>query len=231
MDWPERLANLCRTYGLDAEQDGRLRRLLEVVAADDGSPTTVREPSAAVDVHIADSLVALEFDEVRRARSIADVGSGAGFPGLPLAVALPHADVALIESLARKCAFLERAVGAIGVRNARVVCARVEEWPERELDLICARAVAPLAVLVEYAAPLLRLGGCFAAWKGRRDPGEERDGAAAAAQLGLTLERVAAVQPFVAAEHRSLYLYLKGSETPSRYPRRAGMARKRPLSA
>ena len=230
MDWRERLENLGQIYGLDRRQLEQLRRLLELVATDPTAPTTVREPAAAVDVHLADSLVALELEELVRARTIADIGAGAGFPGLPLAVALPSVRVALVESLGRKCAFLERAIESAGAVNASVACARVEEWPERELDVVCVRAVAPLAVLVEYAAPLLRLGGRLVAWKGRRDADEERGGAEAAAKLGLTPERVVAVQPFEGAEHRNLHLYLKASDTPAGYPRRAGMARKRPLS-
>jgi 16S rRNA (guanine527-N7)-methyltransferase len=230
LDWHERLQDLCQVHGLGADQREQLRRLLELVAADSTAPTTVRDPAAGVDVHVADSLAALELDEVRAADSIADVGAGAGFPGLPLAVALPASRVALVESAGRKCAFLERAIETAGVSNACVACARVEEWPERGLDLVCVRAVAPLAVLVEYAAPLLRIGGRLVAWKGRRDAAEEHDGGVAAAHLGLSPEGVVGVQPFAAAEHRNLHLYLKASETPAGYPRRPGMARKRPFS-
>ena len=117
--------------------------------------------------------MALELDEVRRAREIADIGSGAGFPGLVLAAALPDAHVALVESSAKKCAFLERAVGAMRLHNVVAVPERAESWRAGmgSRDLVTARAVAPLNVLVEYAAPLLRVGGALVAWKGRRDPG------------------------------------------------------------
>lgn len=230
LGWPARLDEICRTHGLGDDQRARLARLLELVRDDETAPTAVRDPERAVDVHVADSLAALGLDVVRTARTLADVGSGAGFPGLPLAVALPEARVTLIESAGRKCAFLERGVAAAGATNAAVACARVEEWPGRELDVVCARALAPLAVLVEYAAPLLRLGGRLVAWKGRPDRAEGRAGAAAAAQIGLRAEPVVALEPLPGAQHRTLYLYLKASETPPQFPRRAGMARKRPLS-
>jgi 16S rRNA (guanine527-N7)-methyltransferase len=192
----------------------------------------VRDPAAGVDAHVADSLSGLELTVVREARVVADLGAGAGFPGLVLAAALPGARVALVESLGRKCAFLERAVAAAGLGNAAVVCRRAEEWPEGHgrHDLVTARAVAPLAVLAEYAAPLLAPGGALVAWKGARDPAEEAAGASAAAQLGLEVAEVRRVHPFPAAEQRHLHRYVKVSPTPDRFPRRPGMARKRPLA-
>jgi 16S rRNA (guanine527-N7)-methyltransferase len=96
---------------------------------------------------------------------------------------------------------------------------------------VTARAVAPLAVLVEYAAPLLAVGGVLVAWKAAPEGREERDGDAAAAQLGLGPGRRVRLAPRVRAERRSLYVYLKVRSTPNGYPRRPGMARKRPLRA
>jgi len=227
-DWRARLAEVCAEYG--ASEPGGLVRLLELVRDDPTAPTTVRDPGAAVDAHVADSLAALELPEVRDAQRLADLGAGAGFPGLPLALALPSARVFLVESVGRKCAFLERAAEVCGASNAEIVCARAEEWPRRDLDVVCARAVAPLAVLIEYAAPLLRVGGSLVAWKGRPDEPEVGAARAAAALVGLEEGRVVDVGPRPGADHRRLYLYSKVVETPSRFPRRAGMARKRPLA-
>jgi 16S rRNA (guanine527-N7)-methyltransferase len=170
---------------------------------------------------------------VRTARRVADLGSGGGFPGLALAIALPAAHLALVESVGRKCAFLAGAVSELGLANVEVVNARAEAWPEGigAHDLVVARALAPLPVLVEYAAPLLELGGTLVAWKGRPEPAEEADGAAAARALGMTAPEAIAVAPFVAARDRHLYLTSKVSPTPDRYPRRPGMARKRPIQA
>lgn len=227
----ERVAELARAYGLPAGSVDPLTTLLRLLAADHAAPTTVREPSRAVDVHIADSLSGLELDVVRGASRIADLGAGAGFPGLVLAIALPEARVALVESGGRKCAFMKRAIAAAGIANVVVVRARAEEWSEGigAHDLVTARALAPLAVIAEYAAPLLAMGGAVVAWKGARDAGEEADAAAAAAELGLEEREVRSVEPFPGAEQRHLYVYSKVTETPPRFPRRAGMARKRPL--
>ncbi|MDP1847893.1 MAG: 16S rRNA (guanine(527)-N(7))-methyltransferase RsmG [Solirubrobacteraceae bacterium] len=228
-----RLEQLAARHRLAADAVAALERLLALVAADPAAPTTVREPSAAVDAHVADALVALELERVRGAGRVADLGAGAGFPGLVLAAALPGASVALVEANGRKCAFLERAVEAMGTENVEIVNARAESWREGigTRDLVTARAVAPLAVLVEYAAPLLDAGGALVAWKGRRDGAEERDGAAAAAATGLEIVEVRPVEPWLGAEHLHLHVYVKVASTPNRYPRRPGMASKRPLRA
>jgi len=193
----------------------------------------MRAPKDALDVHLADSLSGLELPEIRRATSIADIGSGAGFPGLALAIALPAARVDLIESAARKCAVIERLATAAGAGRARAVPVRAEEWAASEgreaYDTVTARAVAPLAVLCEYAAPLLRLGGVLVAWKGRRDAEEDEAAARAAAELGMEQGRVLAVEPFPGAHSRHLHVVVKTAPTPERFPRRPGMASKRPL--
>ena len=228
-----RLEQLAERHGLAPAAVEALERLLALLHADPTAPTTVRDPAAAVNAHVADALVALELDRVRRARRIADLGAGAGFPGLVLAAALPDAAVALVEATGRKCAFLERAAEEMGLGNVEIVHARAESWPEGigGQHLVTARAVAPLAVLVEYAAPLLSLGGALVAWKGRREREEERDGAAAAAATGLEVGEVRPVEPWIGAEHLHLHVYVKVASTPNRFPRRPGMASKRPLRA
>ncbi|MDQ4048178.1 MAG: class I SAM-dependent methyltransferase [Actinomycetota bacterium] len=194
----------------------------------------MRAPEQAVDGHLADSLSGLEVSGLREAGRIADVGAGAGFPGLALAAALPGARVDLIESAARKCAVIERLAAAAGLDNVRVVAERAERWAAGEgaeaYDAVAVRAVAPLAVLAEYAAPLLRSGGVLVAWKGSRDEGEEAAGAGAAARLGLRARGVTRVEPFGGVRDRHLHMYAKVAPTPEGFPRRPGMARKRPLA-
>lgn len=228
-----RLAELAARYGLPGAASERLGVLLDLVAAEPAAITAVRDPSEGVDVHVADSLVALDIPAVRQARRIADLGSGGGFPGLVLAIALPQARMALVESAGRKSAFLSAAASALELPNVEVVNVRAEAWREGAgvHDLVTARALAPLTVLLEYAAPLLAPGGLLVAWKGRRDTGEEADGRAAAAALGLSEPSSVRVEPFAGAGNRHLYLSSKVSPTPDRYPRRPGMARKRPIQA
>jgi 16S rRNA (guanine527-N7)-methyltransferase len=226
-----RLEELASAYGLTLESTVRLERLLGLVARDASTPSSVRASEAAVDVHVADSLSGLEIDALRTAERIADLGAGAGFPGLVLAAARPGAAVVLVESVGRKCGWLERAIEATGIENARVACTRAEAWPEGigTCDAVTARALAALPVLVEYAAPLLRLGGELVAWKGHRDAAEESEGDLAARVLGLEPTGVLAVRPFSAARARHLHRFRKVAETPAGYPRRPGAAAKRPL--
>jgi 16S rRNA (guanine527-N7)-methyltransferase len=207
--------------------------LLDLVAEEPTSITSVRDPDRGVDVHVADSLVALDLDVLRDAAVLADLGAGGGFPGLALAVARPQSRVFLVESVGRKCAFLERAARELGLENVAVVNARAEAWPAGigANDVVTARALAPLGVLVEYAAPLLRARGSLVAWKGHRDPGEEADAAVAADTLGMERPTPHLVEPFSRAGARTLYLSMKVEATPEGYPRRAGMPRKRPFRA
>ncbi|MDQ3629853.1 MAG: 16S rRNA (guanine(527)-N(7))-methyltransferase RsmG [Actinomycetota bacterium] len=228
-----RISRLVAEFALPEGAGRQLRALLDVMQRDPSAPTTVTDPARGVEAHIVDSLDGLRLSAVRDARSIADLGAGAGFPGLVLAVALPAARVRLVDSVGRKCDFMARAAAGAGLRNAETVHARAEDWPggiERH-DLVTARAVAPLAVVVEYAAPLLALDGRLVAWKGLRDPREEADGRAAAAATGLEVVETVAVPPRPGADHRHLHVYAKVSSTPARFPRRPGMARKRPLEA
>jgi 16S rRNA (guanine527-N7)-methyltransferase len=225
------LSRLADRYGLTEHQQGQLAAILEELAADELAPTTVRDPGQALDVHLGDSLVALDLEVVDSARVLTDVGAGAGFPGLALAVALPRSEVALVESQARKCAFIERVLRAAEVSNARVVCARVEEWREGlgGSDVVVARALAAQPVVLEYAAPILRVGGALVDWRGRRDAGEEAAAATAAEELGLRLAEIRRVEPYAGARDHHLHVFLKVAETPGRFPRRTGVARKRPL--
>jgi 16S rRNA (guanine527-N7)-methyltransferase len=230
----DRLEELGSRYSLSPRSVEQLGLLLEALAAESDPPTTVRDPLDAVDHHVADSLSGLEVEPLRNAARIADLGAGAGFPGLPLAIALPSASVDLVESTRRKCEVIERLAAAAGVTNARALPVRAEELAAGEgreaYDAVTARALAPLAVLVEYAAPLLRDGGVLVAWKGARNEDEERAGQAAAEIVGLRMDEVRNVRPFEGTLDLNLYLYSKVRSTPTHFPRRPGVASKRPLA-
>jgi len=224
-----RLTALAATWELPERAPEQLRGLLRAVADEPSSITAIRAAEQGVELHVADSLAGLAVPAVRAARRVADLGSGGGFPGLVLAIALPQTIVVLVESVSRKCAFLRATAEELELGNVEVAHARAEEWNRPAVDVVTARALAPLPVLAEYGAPLLRDGGVLVAWKGRRDAAEERSGAAAAAVVGLQPAQVLRSGGIGGAEDRWLHVYLKVGTTPSRFPRRPGMARKRPL--
>ena len=226
------LPALIRRYSLCDRAGERLGALVELLAGDPAAATAVRGRQRVLDDHVADSLVALELPLVRAAASIADLGSGAGLPGLPLAIALSDARVTLLESNGRKCEFIARAIALCELENAEAINTRAESWIEglARNELVTARALAPLTVVAEYAAPLLRDGGSLVAWRGKRDSVEEAAASRAAAQLGLEPAAPISVSPHPDAHHRHLHVMRKVAQTPDRFPRRPGVARKRPLS-
>jgi 16S rRNA (guanine527-N7)-methyltransferase len=197
------------------------------------APISASTARKARDVHIADSLSGLGLEQLRSARRIADLGSGAGLPGLVLAAALPGTHVDLIESVERKCVFLREAIGRMGLANASVVCERSEDWAAGEgreaYDAVTARAVGRLATLAELAAPLLRDGGVLAAWKGAGSADEEAEVVRAADRLAMEPTEIRSVRPYPGSRDRHIHLLRKNGPTPNGLPRRPGMAGKRPF--
>ncbi len=231
----QRLETLGSEWSLQPDATRKLADLLSLVRDDPRAATSVRLPEEAVDVHVADSLSALPLlDQLESPARVVDIGSGAGFPGLPVAIARPVLHVDLVESVRRKCDFMEEAARALSVDNVAVANARAEDWARTEgrerYGAVLARAVASLATLAEYAAPLLAMGGTLIAWKGERDEIEEEAAAGAAARLGLLSAAVDHVRPYPGSRSHNLHLYTKVRPTPPEFPRRAGSAHKRPLS-
>jgi 16S rRNA (guanine527-N7)-methyltransferase len=216
---------------LDEGSRDRLRTVLDLLAQERASVSSVVD-ERAWRVHVVDSLTGLEVPELAAARRIADIGSGAGFPGLVLAVALPAAQVDLIESVGRKCEFMRRAAAEAEISNATVRNLRSEEWAatagSEAYEVVTARAVGRLSTLAELASPLLESGGVLVAWKGRRDPEEERQLENASAALAMELEKTLDVGDRAGSEHRHLHVIRKNGPTPENLPRRPGMAKKRP---
>jgi 16S rRNA (guanine527-N7)-methyltransferase len=217
-----------------AAAEPALEALLEMLAQP-SAPISVSSARAARDVHIADSLSGLEVAPLAAADRVADLGSGAGLPGLVLAACLPDAHIDLIESLGRKCAFLREAAKRMALANADVVCDRSEDWASSQgresYDAVTARAVGSLATLAELASPLLREGGVLVAWKGARTAAEESAALRAAPRLAMEPVEIRTVRPYAGSRDRHIHLLRKNGPTPNGLPRRPGMAAKRPFGS
>lgn len=220
-----------REERLDGHRRAALQTVLDLLAVERASVSSV-VGERAWQVHVVDSLTGLEVDELAAATRVADIGAGAGFPGLVLAVALPGAEVDLIESVGRKCEFMRGAAEAAGIANARVLNSRSEELAagrgREAYEAVTARAVGRLSTLAELASPLLKPDGVLVAWKGKRDADEEAQLQRASENLAMRQERVLDVGARAGSRHRHLHVIRKSGPTPDNLPRRPGMAKKRP---
>ena len=219
------------TAALDPAARAALQTILELLAAERASVSSVVD-QRAWKVHVIDSLTGLEVPELASATRIADVGAGAGFPGLALAVALPDSQIDLVESVTRKCTFMKRAIDAAQIANATVLNTRSEDLASADgreaYDAVTARAVGRLSTLAELASPLLKPNAVLIAWKGKRDPEEEQQLQNASEDLAMHSETVLNVGNRAGSQHRHLHVIRKVGSTPPSLPRRPGMAKKRP---
>ena len=196
--------------------------------------TAVRDPASIRTKHFLDSFsCALAWSSLPPRRLI-DVGTGAGFPGIPLRILYPGLKLTLVESVGKKAMFCEHIVRLLGLDGVEVIKGRAEDVgcsPEHRerYDWAVARAVANLPVLSEYLLPLVRIGGHALAMKGESGPAEAQAAEKAMKMLGGKLKQVIPVNLPGIADERYLILMEKSAATPPRYPRKAGMPMKRPL--
>lgn len=196
--------------------------------------TAVRTPDEILTRHFLDALSCTLATGNLDGASVVDVGSGAGFPGLPLKIAFPHMRLTLIESVGKKARFLETAVAACDLSDVAVLSLRAEEAGQdvahrERFDWAMARAVAELRVLAEYLLPLCRVGGHMLAQKGVRAADETAAARTAIQMLGGGEPRLMPVQLPDQPEKSYLIVVDKINATPAKYPRRPGMPLKRPL--
>jgi len=196
--------------------------------------TAIKEPEEAAAKHFVDSLALLRWVSLGEGDRLLDLGSGAGFPGVPLAVAAPGCRVFLLEAVRKKCFFLEQVVKRLGLKNTTVVCGRAEEYGRldryrEQFGWVVARGVAVLRELAEYALPFVAVGGCFVAYKGPRAAAEIEAARGALELLGGRVEEMVTYSLPKGGEKRVLVFIRKERATPAQFPRRAGVARKRPL--
>ena len=199
--------------------------------------TAITEESEVYSKHFLDSLSIvgmLDRQSFRNNISLIDIGTGAGFPGLPIAIAFPETRVTLVDSLQKRVKFLEETIQLLGLKNVDVHHARAEEFARIEFqreryDIACSRAVARLNILAEYCLPFVKKGGYFIAYKAERLKEEMDEGKKAVAILGGRMDQVISFQLPETDYKRTLVQVVKEKHTSGKYPRKAGTPSKDPL--
>lgn len=214
----------------------RLRALIEVLLRENQklNLTSIREPDAAWIKHIVDSLRALETGLFEGPKRVVDVGAGAGFPGLPLAIERPDLQLTALEATGKKCAFIELAMRELGIAgavlNARAEAAGQDRKSRAQFDVAVCRAVGSLAEVAELCLPLVKVGGHVVLWRGETAPQEARQASQVLGKLGGRVQRVAAYE---LPQHETRYhltIIEKAKSTPGGFPRRDGLPKSQPLA-
>jgi 16S rRNA (guanine527-N7)-methyltransferase len=196
--------------------------------------TGITEREAVYEKHFFDSVTVARAADMKLIGSAADIGSGAGFPSLPLKIAFPHLQVTIVDSLGKRIRFLEQVVSDLALEGVACIHGRAEDvarLPEHRdrYDLVTARAVARMAVLNELCLPFARVGGLFVAMKGTDIDGELEESRYAAGLLGGDIRGVQRLRLPMEQSERHLVTIAKKIPTPKAYPRKAGIPLKMPL--
>lgn len=196
--------------------------------------TAIRDSESIRTKHFLDSFSCVLAWKPCPPNRLIDVGTGAGFPGIPLKIVYPNMRLTLVESVGKKAMFCQHVVRVLGLEQVEVIQARAEELgqdPEHreKYDWAVARAVAKLSVLSEYLIPMVRLGGAVLAQKGESGPAEAQSAEEAIKLLGGKLKNLIPVHLPTVAEDRYLVVIEKVAATPPKYPRKPGIPMKMPL--
>ena len=193
--------------------------------------TAITDPKEIRIKHFEDSLTILQTIKLTN-QSVIDVGTGAGFPGIPLKIVCPEIKLTLLEATQKKVEFLKHIVSVLSLQDVGIISGRAEEIAKgkrESFDIAVSRAVAKLKVLCEYCLPFVKIGGMFIAYKEKEIEKEVEEAQKAIQILGGRLKEIKKVQIPSSDIVRSLVIIEKMSPTPPRFPRRAGMAKKKPL--
>ena len=221
---------------LSTKQTDQFRRYLEILQEWNQRFNLVAdaESETIISRHFLDSLTCLQSRVIKESITLLDIGAGAGFPGIPLKLVIPDLNLTLVESIQKKCRFLEQLISKLGLKKVKILCDRAEKLGQmqehrEQYDVVVTRALAELPVAAELSLPLVKLQGTYHAMLGA-DTEEQL----AAAQMAISLcggiiEKTITVANPNPDKRRYLILIKKAVHTPEQYPRRAGIPQKRPL--
>lgn len=234
----ENLKQAIETFGYDSSADklDRFERFMQLVIEwnEKVNLTAITERDEFIKKHFIDSLCCLPHDEYKTAESVIDVGTGAGFPGMPLAIMSPEKNFLLIDSLNKRIKILNEIIAELDLKNVTAVHGRAEELARNKLyreqfDICVSRAVSRLSVLSEYCLPFVKKGGWLAAYKGPDAEREIEDAHSALGKLGGKVFDIKNTEmDQFGISHRIVYIQ-KTMNTPKVYPRKAGTPEKKPL--
>lgn len=196
--------------------------------------TAITEDEEVIKKHFIDCIKAFKSNAVQNAKNIIDVGTGAGFPGLPIAIMNPDINVTLLDSLNKRINFLNTVVAQLGLKNVTTIHSRAEDGARKpelreNFDVATSRAVANMAVLSEFCLPYVRLNGYFVALKGPAIEDELKEGQKAITTLGGNLENIIEVNIEESDLKHNIVEIKKVNKCPKTYPRKAGTINKKPI--
>ncbi|MCP5094304.1 MAG: 16S rRNA (guanine(527)-N(7))-methyltransferase RsmG [Chloroflexi bacterium] len=234
MDWVEQAKQIGIVLSLQQQAQFEIYLSLLLAWNQKMNLTAVREPAAIRQRHFVDSLSCAMVMSNLNGKTVIDVGTGAGFPGIPLKILYPHMQLTLVESIQKKAKFLEVVVAELALADVSILSERAEVLGQHpahrdQYDWAVARAVAELRILVEYLIPFCCVGGQICAQKGAIAKDELDKAGLAIRKLGGGNPKIKAVQLPAQQEKRYLVTMDKIAETPQHYPRRVGVPGKRPL--
>lgn len=234
----EMLKQAMEAFGYDSSADtlGRFEKYMQLILEwnEKVNLTAITERDEFIKKHFIDSLCCLPHEEYKQSETVIDVGTGAGFPGMPLAIVSPDKKFILVDSLNKRIKILNEIIDELGLKNVEAVHGRAEELARNKLyreqfDICVSRAVSRLSVLSEYCLPFVKKGGWLAAYKGPDADREIDDARSALGKLGgKVIEIKNTEMDQFGISHRIVYIQ-KTMNTPKIYPRKAGTPEKKPL--